>query len=252
MPDDGTAKMAEQARSFLTWAEQEIHDEVFLPGALRELKERVARILYALAQQAADHPADWGERAARLWRFFSVVDPRQQTVGHRQFVESFQNGEPTERTLRDLWHASYLSVGPPKTVDSASWKVAVERGFAGRAAVAELMQAIRGLAASGGGDRSPRVPTASPRPFVNDDSHVSPTKLAAIFGVPADPLRTRLRRWRAQNHTGWIENTERGPREAKYLYRVGAVRDILTRRKRPAKRPACDQRKKTDSVTAHT
>jgi len=39
-------------------------------------------------------------------------------------------------------------------------------------------------------------------PAVSDDSHLSPAKLAETFGVPADALRTRLNRRRAQNHTG--------------------------------------------------
>lgn len=167
MPDDATAKSAEQARAFLTWAEQEIHDGVFLPGALRELKERVARILYALAQRAADCPSDGGDAAARLWRFFSTVDPRQQPVGHRRFVESFRDGEPTEMTLRALWHAECVSAGlPKKMVDSRLWKLAVERRFGGRrAAAAELLQAVRRIAAwhEAGTGSATALPVEHPR-----------------------------------------------------------------------------------------
>lgn len=72
------------------------------------------------------------------------------------------------------------------------------------------------------------APTATnARPDVNDDSHLSPTKLADVFDVPVGPLRNRLNRWRAKNHEGWIENPDRRPREAKYLYRVGSVRHII-------------------------
>lgn len=61
----------------------------------------------------------------------------------------------------------------------------------------------------------------------NDDAHMSPAKLAEVFEISADPLRSRLRRWRAHNHKGWIENPDRAPREPKYVYRVGSVRHIL-------------------------
>lgn len=146
MPDDTTDKIAEQARAFLAWAEQEMRDGVFLRGALQELKKRIARLLYALPQRAAGSPGHGGDAAAQLWAFFSAVDPRKQSVGHRLFIESFSGGEPTDRTLDNLSRADYLSVGPPRRTDSVSWKAAVEHGFAGRAAVAELLQAVRGIA----------------------------------------------------------------------------------------------------------
>lgn len=153
---DATNGVAEQARAFLAWAQREIHDGVFLRGAVGELKQRVARLLFALARGTSDAvPAD-GDAAARLWRFFSSVDPRQQPVGHRQFVESFHAGEPTDRTLRDLHRCEMLSVGPPSSVDMRSWEHAVGTGFAGPAAVAELLAAVRGVAAL---DTSPKATT---------------------------------------------------------------------------------------------
>lgn len=82
-------------------------------------------------------------------------------------------------------------------------------------------------------------------PALDDDSHLSPTKLAQLCGVPRDALRTRLNRWRAKNllSKDWAENSDRGVREPKYLYRVGAVRHIIEKM-RSAKRPANDQQKK--------
>lgn len=71
-------------------------------------------------------------------------------------------------------------------------------------------------------DRAPSGSNAAAA--VSDDSHLSSAKLAELFHVPHDPLRNRLNRWRKRNHSGWIENSERGPRDAKYLYRVGAIR----------------------------
>lgn len=70
-------------------------------------------------------------------------------------------------------------------------------------------------------------PSNSGRSVPDDDSHMSPAQLAKVFRVPADPLRTRLNRWRAQNLMGWIENPDRAPHEPKYVYRVGSVRHII-------------------------
>jgi hypothetical protein len=78
---------------------------------------------------------------------------------------------------------------------------------------------------------APAAASAAPEsltaPTVDDESHCSPTKLAEVFGIPADALRSRLNRWRRTHHDGWVEVTDRGPREAKYLYRVGSVRHII-------------------------
>lgn len=71
------------------------------------------------------------------------------------------------------------------------------------------------------------IPTSTTVEPVPDDAHLSPAKLAEIFNVPADALRTRLNRWRAKHHDGWIENRERKPHEAVYLYRVRDVRPVI-------------------------
>jgi hypothetical protein len=399
MPDDTMDKIAEQARAFLTWAKPQIQDGIFLYGALRELKKRIARLLYALARRSSDDAPDAHGDAARLWAFFSNIDPRKQPEGQRQFIDSFSGGEPTDRTLHWLSRADCLSVGPPRSIDPVPWKAAVEHGFAGRAAVAELLQAVRGVAAGHeagigsaaklsverpragaafmraieddpeaqaalhraqarlrafaeamkdpdfqreheharreqeqalkaladaiqesaraaqqdlgdlgfmppmtledwehlarvvempfetiqagnftardvyvmalawvdrqrmksqlaeetNGKPQPRTDsgarTDAGHPAVSDDSHLSAAKLAEVFDLPADALRTRLNRWRVNNHTGWIENPERGPREAKYLYRVGSVRHVIdamratseTTSERPAKKKRCDE-----------
>lgn len=75
-----------------------------------------------------------------------------------------------------------------------------------------------------GGDESDPLP-------VDDDALMSPTKLAEVFGVNSDALRKRLERFRKNNHKGWIENTERKPKEAQFLYRVGTVRHIIKAKK---------------------
>lgn len=98
-----------------------------------------------------------------------------------------------------------------------------------------LAQALQAPPPAGDGrDAPPGSPEATSRPAASrsfadahDDSLLSPVRLAAAFGVNADALRTRLNRWRRRHHEGWIENTERGPREPQYLYRVGTVRHII-------------------------
>ena len=81
-------------------------------------------------------------------------------------------------------------------------------------------------------------------PSPDEDSHLSPARLAELFGLPPDPLRKRLARWRAGHDEGWIENSNRKTREAQFLYRVGSIRPVLEDMMRSAERPASDRRKK--------
>lgn len=62
---------------------------------------------------------------------------------------------------------------------------------------------------------------------VQDEARLSPAELAERFAVPKDALRQRLDEWRKKHHEGWYEVTDRKPREAQYLYRVGSVRHII-------------------------
>ena len=59
-----------------------------------------------------------------------------------------------------------------------------------------------------------------------DESFMGPVQLAKLFDLPIEPLRKRLSRWRANAGDGWIENTERGPTDPRYFYRVGSVRAV--------------------------
>ncbi len=93
-----------------------------------------------------------------------------------------------------------------------------------------------------GADNRPETPAIAPS--VPDDAMLSPASLAALFGVPKEALRSRLKRWREKNLTGFGENENRSSRQAKYLYKVGDVRSIClalkatseTTSKRPAKK----------------
>jgi len=53
--------------------------------------------------------------------------------------------------------------------------------------------------------------------------------LAAVLHLGAEVIRKRLDRWRKQHPEGgdWKEQQDRGPREPQYVYRVGAIRDVL-------------------------
>ncbi|MEW6249646.1 MAG: hypothetical protein AB1716_03290 [Planctomycetota bacterium] len=145
MPGSTIAQIADEARALLAWAEKRLDQGVFLPGDLPELKKGVARLLVAIADSPAKGAA--GGPAARLWRFFRLVDPASQPVGRPPSIEPLENGEPTEKTLRNLSRVDFLSAARPRTVDPKSWRVAVEEGFGGRIAVAELLQTVRAVLA---------------------------------------------------------------------------------------------------------
>lgn len=62
--------------------------------------------------------------------------------------------------------------------------------------------------------------------------------LAKRFGVPADNLRQRLKRWMKTHDDGWKEVNDRRPREPKYLYKVSAVMHIIEELQASGERPA--------------
>ena len=59
------------------------------------------------------------------------------------------------------------------------------------------------------------------------DGYLSPRDIAKRFSVPYDALRQRLQHWRLNNRDGWIENFERSPRQAKYVYQPRSVWPII-------------------------
>ncbi len=62
---------------------------------------------------------------------------------------------------------------------------------------------------------------------IPDDAMLSSAKLAEVFNVGKDALRKRLERLRRNDHTCFVENTERTQREPQFLYRVGKVRPVI-------------------------
>lgn len=64
---------------------------------------------------------------------------------------------------------------------------------------------------------------------LSGDELLSSRQLAERFGRDPQALKQRLRRWREKHagSTDWVENTERGPRDPQFLYRLSAVRHIV-------------------------
>lgn len=55
----------------------------------------------------------------------------------------------------------------------------------------------------------------------------SPSDLATMYSVPAEPLRKRLRTFQSENPGCAVENPDRKPREAKWLYRLDDVLPVI-------------------------
>lgn len=58
-------------------------------------------------------------------------------------------------------------------------------------------------------------------------AYISAEEIAAISDVDPDRLRKRLERWRPTHDGQWIEVTDRGPRQPKYLYLHGPVQEVI-------------------------
>jgi hypothetical protein len=59
------------------------------------------------------------------------------------------------------------------------------------------------------------------------DSMMSAADLAKHFGVNPDRLRKQLERWRAARADGYIENTEAGRNEPRWMYRLADVSPMI-------------------------
>ncbi|MEX0884993.1 MAG: hypothetical protein WD009_01010 [Phycisphaeraceae bacterium] len=84
---------------------------------------------------------------------------------------------------------------------------------------------------------------ATPHALAVGAGYVSSADLAERYGLPPDPLRKRLDRWRKDNALGggFIQNTERGPRDPAFLYdpqHPGVAGVIQAARQASSQRPA--------------
>jgi hypothetical protein len=71
-----------------------------------------------------------------------------------------------------------------------------------------------------------------------DEVRMSPAAIANSFGVDLKALQKRLERFRMKNDKGWFEVADAGPRDAKYLYRVGSIRHLINSSCPSSERPA--------------
>jgi hypothetical protein len=74
----------------------------------------------------------------------------------------------------------------------------------------------------------PISPTILQFPDLQTDTLLSCAQLAKRFGVPAEPLRKRLERFQKESDEGWVEVENRRRNQPRYLYRVGAVRHLVS------------------------
>ncbi len=78
---------------------------------------------------------------------------------------------------------------------------------------------------------------AGPTPATNPPAkspygYLSPAELAEQHGLDSEALRKRLERWRRKHMDGWIENTERKPTEAQFLYAPSVVESVIQQAKK--------------------
>jgi hypothetical protein len=151
-------------------------------------------------------------------------------------------GQLTPDDLKDLDGSEWRLEGEPAAVeddyDDADKLHHIRQRIDDLIHDAETLANVIDPAASGG----ERAETETPKPAIDDDALLGPGKLAELFGVGLGALEKRLERWRAKNKNeigkGWIENSDRKPREPQYLYRVGSVRLIIDAMKASSERRA--------------
>lgn len=81
----------------------------------------------------------------------------------------------------------------------------------------------------GTGAKPSHQPTSAASPSDEPDAWLGHSAIAEAYGVDSESLRKRLDRLRRSDHNCYKEvaESERKPREPKYLYRVSAVRPII-------------------------
>lgn len=74
------------------------------------------------------------------------------------------------------------------------------------------------------------------------ESFLSALDLSTMTGIDAEKLRKRLERWRPMHDDGWYEVNDRKANQPKYLYNVGAVRELIDEMRADASDAASVQR----------
>ena len=71
------------------------------------------------------------------------------------------------------------------------------------------------------------IKTPQIEPALDPTLYITARDIATKFDIPYDSLRQKLIRWQRNHFDDFKEATDRKPREAKYLYRVGAVIELV-------------------------
>jgi len=88
------------------------------------------------------------------------------------------------------------------------------------------------------GDSACTAPAGNSALPVDDSAWYTHAALANAFGVDSEALRKRLDRYRKNNLDGWEKKQDSRPREAKYLYKMAAVRPLIEDLRASGERPA--------------
>lgn len=128
-------------------------------------------------------------------------------------------------------HGRFYELATRNNLPTRGWHDGCESGKAGgtaaerlrRAAVkAEAIEGVLRLAVAG----TLRVETARP---ADANGYMSPAAIADRYDVKLEALKKRLERWREKHvmADGWIENADRRPNEARYLYNAAKVESVI-------------------------
>lgn len=194
----------------------------------------LARELTYFEELFESGPHEWHELADRgmSWAALAGTFAEElELAGHASVAATFRRyaAELPPLASRDIGERPARPDYLVKLSDLADW--------AQRAR--EYLDKLAALAVVRGGGGTPETRRDVPRePAITDESYLSPARLAESFGTPADALRKRLDRWRLMNDKGWKEVSNPGPREPRYLYRVGSIRPIIQELKASSERPA--------------
>lgn len=98
----------------------------------------------------------------------------------------------------------------------------------------------------------PAVEAQSTGPTVANVGYLSPRRIAELLDMSVGAVRKKLERYRVDNKSGFMEDRERGPRDAQFLYDIAVVAPLFLKPKvgQEAKRPANVQRKNSKEKTA--
>ncbi len=198
--------------------------------------EAVAAIGRAVRLLGITDSAGRAEPAGREGLWVDWIDPvfplKNAALAERVLSVGIEVYERHVRITRMHANAAAGELAARIPADSANWAT-------------DCAQRLRGLAKQCRDEESKQVELLRPplnlpiphsRPAitpaltsVDENAMSTVADLAERFGVAPQKLRKRLERWRHKNQESghWIENSDAGSRDARYIYRLGSIRDII-------------------------